>query len=138
MADIDEEKLKNLITDIMEEKISGLVKDAINTMIAGYTNMSEPDQCCCQQVTEVIIRCGSPDAVQVLRNGDDTPCIRCCRSYGTTSLLPSYNILDEESKDLFKNLQTNLQDTEEGLMQKLDKIVKGRLISDGITAFLGK
>jgi hypothetical protein len=93
-----------------------------------------PSHCC--QVTEIIIRVGTPAAVQTLGGPPCVPCLPYCPpSFMPSAYLDAENLLSKEDKELIQKIIDITRDTPEGLLNKLLRDIGTRQLSRNLRNF---
>jgi len=119
MIRMTDEELKEL------EKIIGrAVETAINRLVAKGKRM--PGTGGTGQVTEIIIRCGSSEGVQIL-SGIKSPCVPTCPPGALF-----FAALDDASKKLFEQIRAMTLDDAEGLARKLESLIASKYLAEAI------
>ena len=126
----------------LELLIQRTVSNAVQDFVAKGRSM--PSTGHADQVTEITIRCGSTEGVQVLAASGGTPCIPrrpCCGA--PPSLLPGVHSsvdlpLDEASKSLLEQIQETTQEDLDELIRKLGLRIQAKQMAKAIRELAGE
>lgn len=119
-----------------------LIREVMREIIAENQIMPVPDHIC--QVTEIIIRCGPPEAIVTIGGGQGgTPCVPCCRPHpGYTASFSSYTELgahlNDETKNMFQQIMKAKGYTKEGLLRILANRISVKELSMAISEYAGE
>ena len=107
--------------ELDEKQLKAAVREAVREIMAELRPMPVPAPPA--PVTEIVIRCGSPEAVQVLGGGISLLSY-CCPGPGLS--------LDEKSKERLQRIKDKTGEEPEDVISKLELQIRGRQLTEEI------